>query len=251
MLVKFNDRVVLKIFGESVDDILGFLQQVTSNDVIKNYDSLVYTLFLSGNGKFLFDGFIFHDNEFVYIDCFSYTKEQFISHIKKYKARLNIKIDETKYFVYQDFKEDNVLFNNKLFIFNDPRNLNLGKRIYSFHEIGNKDFENLNEYHQLRVELNISEGCYEMIQEQSFPIYFRMHEINAISLNKGCYLGQEPTNRLYRTGILRKRIVAFNLNEENFLLKKGDKLDNGIICSIFSGRFGFLMREKEDLNIDK
>jgi folate-binding protein YgfZ len=249
MLVKLEDRIVLKIAGESVENILKFLQQITSNNLSKDDMILIYTLFLSGNGKFLFDGFIFHDDEFVYLDCLLETKDSLVLHMKKYKARLNIKIENAKYFTYQNFGNLN-FSDDAIVVFDDPRSKNLGKRIYSLNKI-EKDAENIGKYHDRRVELNISEGCYEMVYEQSFPIHFRMHEINAVSLSKGCYLGQEPTNRLFRTGILRKEIAPFVLNKKNPTLKKGDRIESGVICSIFEDKFGFLMHEKEDFNIDK
>ena len=250
MLIKLTDRVVLKIFCESIEEILKFLQQITSNDLLNNESNLIYTLFLSGSGKFLFDGFIFHDDQFFYLDCFDEIKDQLISHIAKYKARLNIKIEETQYFVYQNFDENINLSDKHSFIFKDQRCDNLGERIYSINEIANYS-PDINKYHESRIKNNIPEGCYEAIHDRSFPIYFKMHEINAISLKKGCYLGQEPTNRLYRTGILRKEIAPFFLNEKNLSLTKGDKLNNDIVCSIFNNQFGFLMREKEDFNLDK
>jgi folate-binding protein YgfZ len=250
MLVKFSDRILLKIYNESVEEILKFLQQIVSNDLINNKDALSYNLFLSGNGKFLFDGFVFNDDSFVYLDCLKEIKDSLISHIKKYKARLNIKIEDVNYIIYQNFDNEKNYLRKDFFVFQDPRDKNFGKRIYSMNEIDDELSEE-NEYHKYRVKNNISEGCYEMIQEQSFPIYFKMHDINAISLKKGCYLGQEPTNRLYRTGVLRKEIKSFFLNEKNYFLKKGEKFEMGTICSIFDNQFGFLMKEKEDFNIDK
>ncbi len=250
MIIKLKDRAVLKICGESKNDILKFLQQITSNNLLSDECNLVYALFLSGSGKFLFDGFIFFDDECVYIDCLKVIKNELNSHIKKYKARLNIRIEETKYNVYADFNEaiDSSIIGG--LIFDDPRNANLGKRVYLLEDIIGFN-EDVNKYHLHRVENSTPEGCYEMSIDQSFPIYFKMHEINAISLTKGCYLGQEPTNRLYRTGVLRKEVVKFFLKEKSAHLQKGDKINDGVICSIFDGKFGFLIREKEDFNIDK
>ena len=250
MLIKLSDRIVLKIFGESKDDILKFLQQIASNDFLSDEFQLVYTLFLSGTGKFLFDGFVFCDDELVYIDCAKVIKNELISHIKKYKARLNIRIEDTEYNVYANFSEIIGDLIEDSLVFDDPRGANLGKRIYYSGDIHGFN-EDINKYHLHRVENNTPEGCYEISFEQSFPIYFKMHEIHAISLTKGCYLGQEPTNRLYRTAVLRKEVVQFFLKEKNMQLQRGGKVNDGVICSIFDGEFGFLMREKEDFNIDK
>lgn len=240
MSTVLDDRLILRISGEEKSEILKFLQQVTSNDLLNNSNSLIYTLFLSGNGKFLFDAFVFSDDKFVYLDCINRDREKIVNHIKKYKARLLLKIEEAVYHVYSnlgcEFSVENCA------IFDDPRGL--GKRIYSNVEISDYKKE-ANNYHFHRVKNNVPEGSYEMYFEQSFPIYFRMHEICAISLTKGCYLGQEPTNRLYRTGVLRKKVIPFVLDDKNTTLKKGDILDGGVVCSIFDGRFGFVMKEIE------
>lgn len=46
---------------------------------------------------------------------------------------------------------------------------------------------------------------------------------NAISTNKGCYVGQELTARTYATGILRKRLVPVKLDNYQFLDTDSEK----------------------------
>jgi len=233
MVVYLEDRIVLRLYNEGKEKILTFLQQITSNDLLKKENNLIYTLFLSANGKFLFDGFIFCDDHNVYLDCYIEKKDEIINHIKKYKARLDIKFEETSYYVYADFDGGHT---NEHLYFSDPRGL--GSRFYLKEKINGDD---LIWYHKKRVKENIPEGIYDIVHDKYFPIYFHMHEINAISLTKGCYIGQEPTNRLYRTGVIRKKVEPFVLKEKNINLKIGDNLNNGIICSIFDGECGFLI----------
>jgi len=45
------------------------------------------------------------------------------------------------------------------------------------------------------------------------PFQFNYDMMNAISLKKGCYIGQEIISRGFLTGIIRKRIFPFLLDQ--------------------------------------
>jgi folate-binding protein YgfZ len=42
-----------------------------------------------------------------------------------------------------------------------------------------------------------------------FPLSMNFQHLNAISFNKGCYIGQELTQRTYHTGVIRKVAMPF------------------------------------------
>ncbi|EGV65121.1 ccr4 associated factor [Yamadazyma tenuis] len=71
-------------------------------------------------------------------------------------------------------------------------------------------------------------GLYESGDSPSnfslLPFDMNLDYINGLSLDKGCYVGQELTIRTYNGGVIRKRIVPvqfFEINESNF-----EKCDN-------------------------
>lgn len=42
-----------------------------------------------------------------------------------------------------------------------------------------------------------------------FPLNCNLHQINGVSFSKGCYIGQELTQRTYYTGVIRKVALPF------------------------------------------
>ncbi|NLP82188.1 folate-binding protein YgfZ, partial [Acinetobacter baumannii] len=50
----------------------------------------------------------------------------------------------------------------------------------------------------------------DMVRNESFPLHFAMDRLNAISLNKGCYIGQEIVARMWRIGAKKKLYTVFS-----------------------------------------
>ena len=60
-------------------------------------------------------------------------------------------------------------------------------------------------YAQWRYTLGVAEGSEEL--GGLLPLECNLAGLNAISFDKGCYIGQELTARTHHTGVVRKRIV--------------------------------------------
>ena len=58
------------------------------------------------------------------------------------------------------------------------------------------------------------------------PFQFNLDLLKGISFTKGCYLGQELISRAYHTGIVRKRIFPFLLNDPKSTLPVDSILKN-------------------------
>jgi folate-binding protein YgfZ len=80
-----------------------------------------------------------------------------------------------------------------------------------------------NLYKRFRYELGIGEG-----DELTglLPLECNLHWLNAISLTKGCYVGQELVARTHFTGVIRKRIMPAKFNDAggDFSLKNAKLL---------------------------
>jgi folate-binding protein YgfZ len=96
--------------------------------------------------------------------------------------------------------------------FHDPRLISLGCRIIC--PTGQLEFDEEiinvknddSDFEAIRLLYGILEG--EEVSEQ-FPLNMNFQHLNAISFNKGCYIGQELTQRTYHTGVLRKVAMPF------------------------------------------
>lgn len=54
----------------------------------------------------------------------------------------------------------------------------------------------------------------------TFPLNMNLHHLNAISFDKGCYIGQELTQRTYHTGVIRRMALPYLvLSKTNSTLK--------------------------------
>ncbi len=53
-----------------------------------------------------------------------------------------------------------------------------------------------------------------------FPLNLSFHHLNGVSFNKGCYIGQEITQRTHLTGAIRRIALPF------FVVTNQNKFDN-------------------------
>ncbi|CAI0413862.1 unnamed protein product [Linum tenue] len=58
-----------------------------------------------------------------------------------------------------------------------------------------------------RIENGIAEGSSEIPKGEAIPLEFNLVGLNAISFDKGCYVGQELVARTHHRGVIRKRLV--------------------------------------------
>ena len=230
IILEGNDR---HVFLQGL--ITANIKNVTNNDAI-------YACMLTPQGKYLADFFIIdHDNRF-YIDLPSAQKDNVITKFKLYKLRSKIEIIDVSndYFIYSlhgDIKFDGIKLT-------DPRNRNLGYRLYSKSE----NLENTYSYEKLRIESKVPEGEKDLISGKSFPLEFGLEKIGAIDFKKGCYVGQEPISRTYHRGVIRKNIYKVssmdNLPESGTKIFAGN-IEIGTLCSTYQNIGLSLLRNEE------
>ena len=106
-------------------------------------------------------------------------------------------------------------------ISNDPRCYSMGKRAYLFLPDNDKDqlIADLKPllhkedalYHYQRIMSLIPEGYEDLKQEKSIINNYNFDSLQAISYNKGCYIGQELVARTHNLGVVRKILIAGEL----------------------------------------
>ncbi|CAA6656231.1 unnamed protein product [Spirodela intermedia] len=100
--------------------------------------------------------------------------------------------------------------------FRDPRLLSLGFRgIFPADTIpplveADKETSEEN-YLRWRLERGVAEGSTEIPKGEAIPLEYNLAGLNAISFDKGCYVGQEFVARTHHRGVIRKRLLPFKI----------------------------------------
>ncbi|KAG9445424.1 hypothetical protein H6P81_016764 [Aristolochia fimbriata] len=66
-----------------------------------------------------------------------------------------------------------------------------------------------------RLEKGVAEGSNEIPKGEAIPLEYNLAGLNAISFDKGCYVGQELVARTHHRGVIRKRLVPFKFVDES------------------------------------
>lgn len=194
----FAGREVISISG---DEKYEFLQGLVTNDVNKaKKGKLVYALFLTPQGRFLYDMFVFERDDKLFCDVQKSRKKELLAKLKMYKMRKAIDIVEERVQVYHSVKEGD---------YADPRSKKLGFRTYSTEKLS--EDADLVEYHALRIKCKVPDADLDLTYLKSLPMDYELQKLGAIDFEKGCYVGQEVTARMNYRGKLRKTLKSFEL----------------------------------------
>ncbi|XP_026660892.2 putative transferase At4g12130, mitochondrial isoform X2 [Phoenix dactylifera] len=68
-----------------------------------------------------------------------------------------------------------------------------------------------------RLERGVAEGSTEIPKGEAIPLEYNLARLNAISFDKGCYVGQELVARTHHRGVIRKRLLPLK-----FVNNKGE-----------------------------
>lgn len=202
-MTPLTNRTIIEISGI---DRKKFIQGLITNDVEKaSESSLIYSAMLNAQGRFLYDFFIFDDGEKLVLDCFDERRDEILKKLNLYKLRSQVEIkknDDLKVFFDQESKG-----------FADPRNPELGYRLYSSESKTANEDSKL-EYDFSRISLKIPESEDDLTYEKSFILEFGFDDLNAVDYKKGCYVGQELTARTHYRGEIRKKIFHVKIDGE-------------------------------------
>ena len=239
-----DDRVIISLVGGGVRE---FLQGLITNN-IDNLDSsnLIYSLMLTPQGKFLYDFFIWEEQGRIFIDCLLDDREEIIQKLTLYKLGKDIEIKKHD-------QHSILCVSSAISSFVDPRFPGQTSRVYiendkrdsylSDHKISLVS----NEYNKFLCKNTLPDASYDMIKGRSFPLEYGMDIYNAISFDKGCYVGQELVARTKYRGTIRKGIYKISLSD-NMKLEKGEEVtvsgqSIGIFCSSYDTTGKALLRK--------
>ena len=236
--IVFEDRSFFEIKGEDKDT---FLQGLITNDINKCTDKKsIYSAFLSPQGKFLADFFILkYENSYLF-ETPKLFLEELLKKLNNYKLRSKIDIVEKQSLTSLSILGSDEIF-GKLdslgstikiddgYAFIDPRNKELGIKV-----IINKDTinffakkydlieEDINKYEEIRINNAIPNSIFDLKYNNSLILENNFDKINAISWDKGCYVGQEITARIKYRSLLKKNLLKVKIL--NGFVSSGDDI---------------------------
>lgn len=225
-------RGVIAISGE---DRVAFLQGLTSNDVAQVSPAhVVFSTFLTPQGKYLHDFFIAAQGGILLLDCEADRRADLMRRLRLYRLRSKVDLqDMTDAFAaaaitgdgaaalvgLQDGEPGQATAFGGGIAFVDPRVAGLGVRVLlptdgatatlqatGATEIGSEDYD------RLRLALGVPDGSRDLIVEKSTLLESNYDTLNAISWEKGCYLGQELTARMKYRGLAKKRLMTVTVD---------------------------------------
>lgn len=226
-----EDRGVIAVAGE---DRAAFLQGLVSNDLRRvTPDHAVYALFLTPQGKFLHDFRIAESDGALLLDPEADRREEFLRRLRMYKLRSKITLEDRA----------GALISVALFggdalarlglpeeagaaapfaggvAFTDPRLPALGARAFLPREGAAAALEaagfaprSAEDYDRLRLSLGVPEGGRDLVPDRSLPLENDLDDLNAISWDKGCYMGQELTARTKYRALIKKKLFPVTLD---------------------------------------
>ena len=223
----FYKNTKSKFLEISGQDSVPFIQNLITNDINKCKENhFVYSCLLTPQGKFFADFFIFKNKKKYFFEVNDIFYENFLNKLNMYKLRSNINIEEIKLF-YSFIIFGELEINNHYEILNfDPRNNNIGKKLIQYDPLikFNEEIIEIDEkkYHEILIKNKVPYSPFDLQENKSLLLENNFDNINAISWNKGCFVGQEITARMKYRALLKKQLYALELISGNINI--GDKI---------------------------
>ncbi|HEV2816880.1 MAG TPA: folate-binding protein [Allosphingosinicella sp.] len=186
-----TDRALLRLGGE---DVRGFLQGLVTTDMdALAPDRPLWAGLLTAQGKALFDFILWADGADVLIDCEAGEAEALARRLTLYRLRRAIAI----------VRDDSLAVHWSREGEGDPRLAALGRRWLA---PGDTPAEGWLAH---RLSLGVTEGVAELGSDRTLWLECNAAELNGVSFDKGCYVGQENTARMnWRQKVNRRLVVV-------------------------------------------
>ncbi len=193
---RLYDRHVVRLSPtEAGEDVRQFLQGLVTQDTAAVMP--LWAGLLSPQGKALFDFLLWADGDDVLIDCEGTQAEALVRRLSIYRLRRKITIAVDPGIAVFWNADGN----------SDPRHPGMGERWLG--TPAEDDVDVSSAYLAHRLTLGITEGIKELGSEQTLWLEANAVELNGVSFNKGCYVGQENTARMnWRQKVNRRLVVV-------------------------------------------
>jgi folate-binding protein YgfZ len=197
------DRAIVRISPlEESENARAFLQGLVTNDVMGALPT--YAGLLSAQGKAMFDFLVWAEYDDLLIDCEAKLAEELVKRLSLYRLRRKLAINlDPGIGVHWAIDSDQGEV--------DPRLPALGKRWLA--TASEDDHPADDEFRAHRLSLGVIEGRDEM--GDILWLETNAVELNGVSFNKGCYIGQENTARMNWRQKVNRRLVVVPLDRSD------------------------------------
>ncbi len=194
-----DGRRIVTLTGK---DALPFLQGLVTNDVtpLEHGPGLVWTGFLTPQGKYLADFFVAKVGAALLLDLPEGLAEATLRRLAMYRLRADVAFGESDLCVARGTGAP------PPGAFADPRHPALGWRHYT--ETSGDDGT---DWTALRVTHLIPESGIELVPDESYILECRFERLHGVDFRKGCYVGQEVTARMKHKTDLRKGLARVEI----------------------------------------
>lgn len=200
---RLTNRAMIRIAPlDEKEDVREFLQGLVTNDV--SGELPVYAALLTAQGKHMFDFLVWDGGDgALLLDCESVLADELVKRLSLYRLRRKIDIAvDPALGVFWSIDGEGVA---------DPRLPELGKRRIG--EISDDDDSGKQAWLQHRLSLGIPEGRDEL--GDILWLETNAVELNGVSFDKGCYIGQENTARMNWRQKVNRRLVVVPIDQSN------------------------------------
>jgi folate-binding protein YgfZ len=224
--VMLPHRHILRLSGS---DARSFLQGLVTQDVerVTPHQS-VWTAMLNAQGKYLYDFFLIADGEHaLLLDCDTSQVEELQRLLTMYKLRADAVIEDMHQHYHVVAAMGNLTplalpetpgrterYNNgTLIAYIDPRHAGMAARVIA--PAGEAETwvlqrgyaqSSLADYEAWRISLGIPRAGVDSVAQATLILENGFEELNGVSFEKGCYVGQEVTARTKHRANLHKRL---------------------------------------------
>jgi folate-binding protein YgfZ len=203
-------RALIRLSSEDPDEnVAEFLQGLVTNDVTA--DLPCYAALLTPQGKTLFDFLVWRDDDDLLLDCEAGVADDLAKRLSLYRLRRKIKIavDDALavHWSPNGYDGDGASIGPV----SDPRLGALGHRWLAAANEGEAGADTAWLAH--RLSLGVAEGQAEL--GDILWLETNAAELNGVSFEKGCYIGQENTARMNWRQKVNRRLVAVPLDQSD------------------------------------
>jgi folate-binding protein YgfZ len=197
-----DDRRLTALTGK---DTLTFLQGLVTNDVrgLEKSPGLVWTGFLSPQGKYLADFFVVNTGDALLLDMPEALAEDCLRRLSMYKLRADVQLAAT-----EGLYVARGLGPIPQTGFADPRHPALGWRSYG----STPDAGPAVDWDAIRVAHLIPVSGQELTPNDSYILEWGFERLHGVDFRKGCYVGQEVTARMKHKTELRKGVARVTVS---------------------------------------